>query len=76
MRVVWAVAAAVALGAGAVAAQQAAMPAPVVQAQDLTRVSPHVQVIHFGEAAPTRPEFLTDAAAADGVVAAIREVVR
>lgn len=45
MRVVWAVVAAVALGAGAVAAQQAGLPAPVVQAQDLTRVSPHVQVI-------------------------------
>jgi len=39
-------------------------------------VAPHVQVIHVGEAAPTRPAFLTDAAAADGLVAAIREVVR
>jgi len=41
-----------------------------------TPVASHVQVVRVSDAAPARPEFLTDAAAADAVVAAIREVAR
>jgi pimeloyl-ACP methyl ester carboxylesterase len=40
-----------------------------------TPVAPEVRVVHVGETPPTRPEFLTDAAEADAVTAAIRDVV-
>lgn len=38
-------------------------------------VAPPVQVIRLGDAAPTGPAFLTDAAAVDAVVAAIRATI-
>lgn len=40
-----------------------------------TPVGPDVPVVHVGDAAPARPEFLTDAAEADAVAAAIRDIV-